>query len=191
MPGDQHLDKKKIIELLQKLSDDLCRINCLGELCLVGGAVMIVAFNARNSTFDIDGIFAPTSEIRLAAKQVAEEEGLEIDWLNDAVKGFLSDNIEKTIEGMPQFSNLKVYRATDQSLFAMKVMSARLSLIQGEKSNDLVDLEFLVRHLNVRTVEFGLEIVRRFFSDSGMTPNMRYFLSEAIENVLSEVSIEK
>ena len=50
---------------------------------------MAVAYDARKATTDVDAVFVPSKEVRIAASRVAQERGLEEDWLNDGVKGFL------------------------------------------------------------------------------------------------------
>jgi hypothetical protein len=50
---------------------------------------MAVAYDARRATTDVDAVFVPSKEVRIAASRVVQERGLEEDWLNDGVKGFL------------------------------------------------------------------------------------------------------
>ena len=60
-----------------------------GQIFIVGGAAMALAYSTRRVTKDIDAVFEPKSAIYDAATTVAEELGLPEDWLNDAVKGFV------------------------------------------------------------------------------------------------------
>ena len=60
-----------------------------GELFLVGGAAMALAYSTRRSTGDLDAIFEPTSVIYDIAADIARERSLPTTWLNDGVKGFL------------------------------------------------------------------------------------------------------
>lgn len=59
------IDKDKIINLFEALNDKLEREAISVEICLCGGAAMCLAFNARNSTKDVDAIFVPTKKIGL------------------------------------------------------------------------------------------------------------------------------
>ena len=62
------------------------------ELLAVGGAVMVLAYDARLSTHDVDAIsLHPESArlVRVLAGQIAAEFGWSADWLNDGAKGYL------------------------------------------------------------------------------------------------------
>lgn len=62
------------------------------DLIAVGGAVMVLAYEARLATHDVDIIPQRPESMRLVrelARQVAEELGWPADWLNDGAKGFL------------------------------------------------------------------------------------------------------
>lgn len=62
------------------------------RLTLVGGAVMVLGYQARQSTRDVDAVILAPKEARLVralAKQVAEENDWPEDWLNDGAKGYL------------------------------------------------------------------------------------------------------
>src|SRR4051794_41479804 len=114
MPDLPHfgLSKPDILSALARLDELLASEGRTGELCLFGGTVMVLVFNARISTRDVDAVFRPASLIRELARRVAEERELPETWLNDGVKGFESATPETTTAGVPQFSHLRVYRPT-------------------------------------------------------------------------------
>lgn len=86
------LSKKEIESLLAALDERLAKKSIVGELYLVGGAVMCLAYEARPATKNVDGYFVPKNEVQKAAEEVARHYDLPLDWLNDAVKGFLSEH---------------------------------------------------------------------------------------------------
>lgn len=62
------------------------------ELILVGGAAMVLGFEARQSTHDVDAAILHPREarkVRQLANRVAVERDWPEDWLNDAAKGYL------------------------------------------------------------------------------------------------------
>jgi hypothetical protein len=62
------------------------------QLTLVGGAVMVLNYQTRLSTRDVDAVILAPKEarrVRMLAKDVAEEFGWPEDWLNDGAKGYL------------------------------------------------------------------------------------------------------
>ena len=87
--------RNEIIKYLNALNEKLQQQNIKGEICLYGGAVMCLVYDARPSTKDVDAIFKPAKNIRKAAKEIAKEYELVDDWLNDGVKGFLVDHSRK------------------------------------------------------------------------------------------------
>ena len=62
------------------------------QLILVGGAAMVLGFDARQSTRDVDVIILEPDEVRrvrILAQQVADEHEWPEDWLNDGAKGYM------------------------------------------------------------------------------------------------------
>jgi ABC-type phosphate transport system ATPase subunit len=111
------MTKEEIIKFLHMLNDKLVLQRIKGEVCLYGDAVMCVAFDARPSTKDVGAVFQPTKQIRDAAVRIAREHNLREDWLNDGVKGFLTDHAQTVFLNMP---NLKVYIPSPDYSLAMK-----------------------------------------------------------------------
>lgn len=169
------LEKNFILELFEALNKELEKIDIVGELYLVGGAVMCLNFNARPSTMDVDAIFAPKTKIREAVKRVADNFDINENWLNDAVKGFLSPHGEYS--PYLDLSNLKVFCAKPEYLFAMKSLSLRL----GKEFHDEADLFFLMRYLNLTTIDDTLKIIEKYY-DSKLVPQKTFYaISELLE----------
>lgn len=153
------LSRELLDRLLRQLDLELGERGATGELYLVGGAVMCLAFGAREATRDVDGAFRPTEVVRLAAEAVAAREGVAKDWLNDAVKGFLSDR--GGYDPWLDLPHLRIYVAQPQYLLAMKCIAMR----PQATSRDLDDVRFLLRYLDVRTAEAALLIVERYYDE--------------------------
>jgi hypothetical protein len=84
--------KQQIIELLERLGALAKEQNEEIELLLMGGAVMVLVYEQRLSTRDVDAVFLSppeTAPIRELIEQIATEHNLPEDWLNDAAKGYL------------------------------------------------------------------------------------------------------
>ena len=118
------LTKADILRLFNLLNQELAKEAVQGELYLVGGAVMCLVFDARPSTQDIDGFFRPATQCRNAAEKVARLNHLESDWLNDAVKGFLSN--KGTFNPYLSLSHLQIYQPSPEYLLAMKCLAMRI-----------------------------------------------------------------
>lgn len=149
--------KRDIEHLFQQLNDELLRRGITGEVYLVGGAVMCLVYDARQSTKDLDAFFRPAREVRDAAQTIAAASGLSPDWLNDAVKGYLSDKGD--FRPYLEASNLRVLTAGPEYLLAMKCLAMRL----GEEFRDEGDVRFLLRYLNLTDYDAALEVVTRYY----------------------------
>lgn len=167
------MTKSEIIKRFEQLNQKLAAMNVKGEICLYGGAVMCVVFNARPSTKDVDAVFEPSRKIREAARQIAKENDLNEDWLNDAVKGFLEKH-EKTI--LFVWDHLTVYYADPDYLLAMKAMSARID------STDNQDIRFLIRQLNIQSPEEIFTIIEKYYRKNRIKPATQFFIEEIFEN---------
>lgn len=163
-----------IRRLLEMLDEELSAAGVEGELYLVGGAVMCLAFDARPATRDVDALFRPTREVREAAARVADRAGVPRGWLNDAVKGFLDERGD--FDPFLELPNLRVFIARPEYLLAMKCASMRLA----EEFHDVDDVRYLLRYLNVTSVAQAIEIVTRYFEEARLMPKTRLALEELL-----------
>ncbi len=168
------LAKADVPRLLGLLDEELAAMDALGELYLVGGAVMCLVLDARDATCDVDALFKPTRLVRQAAARVAARAGVPETWLNDAVKGYLSPRGE--FAPYLELPHLRVYAAEPHYLLAMKCAAMRL----GEEFHDLDDVRYLLRYLNLSSAEEGLAIVTRYFDESSLHPKTRLALEELL-----------
>lgn len=163
-----------MLRLFELLDGELATDETIGELYLVGGAVMCLALDARDATRDVDALFRPTSAVRQAARRVAARAGVADDWLNDAVKGFLGSRGE--YEPFLDLAHLKVFVARPAYLLAMKCAAMRL----GEEFHDVEDVRFLLRALDLTTVEEALAVVTRYFDEERLPAKTRLALEELL-----------
>ena len=161
----------EIRQYLTELNDELRLMDIKGEVSLYGGAVMCLAFKARPATRDVDAIFEPVKEIRKAAGRIAERHNLDIDWLNLAVKMFLVQHERQVLLDLP---HLKVMVPEPDYLLAMKILAFR------PDSLDTEDVQFLIRHLELTSVDAVLDIVSSYYPDKVVKPETRFRLEELL-----------
>jgi hypothetical protein len=170
------LTRADIRRLFDLLDAEVGAEGAKGEIYLVGGAVMCLALDARPATRDVDAFFRPAALIRRAATRVAIKAGVPDDWLNDAVKGFLSPRGE--FDSYLELHHLRIFVARPEYLLAMKCASMRL----GEEFHDLDDVRYLLRYLNISTAEQALAIVTRYFSQEQLPAKARLALEELLSH---------
>ncbi len=172
------LSKEMILRLFHDLNEELSKNGITGEIGLVGGAAMTLAYNARTSTKDVDAVFKPSKEIRDAAKKVAEYHAIKEDWLNDAVKGFMPKNPSNQREIL-ELPNLLVWTPEPHYLFAMKAIAARID------TKDKDDLIFLKNLIKIRSTEEAIHIVEKYYPNHQIPQKTLYFLEELFQEALT------
>lgn len=170
------LTKNDIERLLRELNTELGKSGVKGELYLVGGAVMCLAYGARAATRDLDGLFRPSKQVRAAAAKVGLANDLSDNWLNDAVKGFFSERGSFTT--YLALSHLTIFVADAAYLLAMKCLSARI----GSEFHDIDDVRYLLRYLNITTSAQAKTILETYYPLERFPQKTLYLLEELLSD---------
>jgi hypothetical protein len=163
-----------IERLFQLLNDELAGSGIRGELYLVGGAVMCLAYGARASTCDVDAAFRPSAGVRKAAARVAAQVGIEPQWLNDGVKAFMSERGDFAL--FLELDHLRVMLAQPTYLLAMKCMAMRI----GDEFHDQDDVRYLLRLLDVRSYDQAINIVTKYYPLDEFPQKTLYALTDLL-----------
>lgn len=174
MANPVKLSAADITRLFALLNGELARSETHAEVYLVGGAVMCLALGARAATRDVDAWFKPAARVREAAARVAAQAGVPEQWLNDAVKAWLSPH--GTFDRYLDLSHLQVFVAQPAYLLALKCVAMRL----GEEFHDLDDVRYLLRHLNITHASEALTVVTQYFDESQIPLKTRLALEELL-----------
>jgi len=168
------LTQKDLRRLFKLLDEELGRSATRGELFLVGGAVMCLAYASRPSTQDVDAVFRPSKQVREAAARVAVRAHVAPDWLNDSVKGFLSEN--GNFAQFLELDHLTVSIAQPDYLLAMKCLAFRI----GAEFHDEDDIRYLLRNLEIRDYEQAIGLISRFYPSERFPQKTLYALAELL-----------
>jgi len=168
------LAQEDIQRLFKLLNEELRQSGTCGELYLVGGAVMCLAYNARQSTTDVDALFQPAAEVRKAAARAAAKNNLPAEWLNDGVKGYLSR--EGDFAPFLELDHLRIMVARPEYLLAMKCLAMRI----GAEFHDEEDVRFLLRLLDIQSYDQAVEVITKYYPLEQFPQKTIYALEELL-----------
>ena len=141
------LDVDRVSVLLAELGERLAGRGIEGEIYVVGGAAMMLAYDRSRITRDIDAVGVPQEEIDAEVQAMAaDHRDLDPDWLNARVLPLLprgTDGERLQVLGGP---GLTVNVASPRWLLAMKARAAR-----GRR--DLDDIWVLCQILGLRAID--------------------------------------
>ncbi len=170
--GRTGFGRAEILRALEALGAELTDRGVRGEIFIVGGAAMALAYSTRRVTRDIDAVFEPKSAIYDAAATVAERLALPEDWLNDAVKAFMPGRDEHA-RALPEIAGVEITTASAEYLLAMKLMAMRF----GE---DDEDIEVLLAECEIDSPEQALALLQRLYPRRDPPLKTKLFLEELL-----------
>ncbi len=130
-----------ILRAFETLAEELSRRKERAQIAIAGGAALVLLFNARESTKDVDAyIVSPTaSVVRDAVAEVATILELPPDWLNDAAKGyFVGLSLGAPLH---ESASLTVRAVTTAQLLAMKLAAWRDAVDRADAQLLLTSME--------------------------------------------------
>jgi len=140
MSAEKPFTKENLEHYLLELSKEFRKLNgrkMPGEIIIIGGGAVLLKYNFRSSTGDVDAIVRSSSVMQEAINNVGGKYNLPNGWLNTDFKNTASYSpvlLEKS-KHYKTFSHILDIRVIDaEYLLAMKLMSGR-----GYK-NDLSDI---------------------------------------------------
>ena len=174
------LTKADILSALNRLGELAQAQGLTLELALYGGAVFTVVYGSRASTKDVDAIVRPGDVAKKLALQVAREQGLPEDWLNDNVRLYLAEKEAKKRLALEEFGpGLTVSVPTAKYLLAMKVQACRAPL--PGYASDQEDILYLVRKMGLKTLGEVEDIYHKFFPRDELDDRRRLTVEAILE----------
>jgi predicted nucleotidyltransferase len=145
-----------MLDALGRLGDHLAHDQVVADVHIIGGAVMVTEYDARDSTADIDAFdYTPHGAVQRAAAKVAAEMDLPPSWLNEQASSFVPRDADWRRSSTFDHPNLHLYVIAPAQLLAMKVRAGR--------PTDAEDIETLCKILAVHTVSEVEAITRTNF----------------------------
>lgn len=174
MTEDRLLDRTALRQAFDLLAAKLAKRRVVGEVHVFGGAAMVLVFDSRASTRDVDALFEPDGPMLQAAREVAEELGLPRSWLNNQASSYVSGRAGR---GTPVYDhpNLRVLTTPVEHLLAMKARAARAA-------RDADDLRLLLSTVGVTSVGEVVEIVGRYFPGEPMSERSVQLLEDLLDS---------
>jgi hypothetical protein len=135
------LDRATMEQALTRLGELAAAEGHTLTLIVVGGAAMVLNYQSRDATQDVDAFFVTPPEARETrtwAATVATELRLPTDWLNDGAKGFMQGISYGPL--LIDALGIKVYQISPEQLLAMKLSAWRSAQDINDATTVLADL---------------------------------------------------
>ena len=157
MSDERLLSADMLRRALADLDLRLHRRRLTADVFVFGGAAMVLGFDARPSTRDVDAVWQPHSAVLEEAWNVAAALELPRSWLNEQASAYLPAGPRTGGAIAFQGTALRVTLASPELLLAMKVRAAR--------RGDLADIRTLAAHLGLVSSDAVLEVAERVFGE--------------------------
>jgi hypothetical protein len=192
MNSDKNFDRSTLEFALAELGKRAFAADHTVEIVIYGGSALLLTLNRQVNTGDVDAVFEGSKQfIRTLAAQMAQEFGWDEGWLNDGVKGWLSNrdadpdvrSLFKTYPSEDQ-PGLRVYTAKPEYLFAMKCRAMRIGGVGA--NSDIDDIKLLVRAIGLKNTKDALTLIEKFYPRNTLQPKTRFGLEEIFSNLRAD-----
>jgi uncharacterized nucleotidyltransferase DUF6036 len=170
------MEKEQIHKALMRLGEILRDRRVTGEIDIFGGAAIVMGFDFRRATQDVDSLVTRGhGEVMQAAQEVEKELHLPPNWLNEQATVYLSKHRDFSLFKMypseGQFG-LRVLVAKPEYVLAMKLLAFRLY------ASDVEDIRHLAHHLNRTSAEDLLALLKHYYPNEHITPERELQVTE-------------
>jgi hypothetical protein len=150
----QSLSREDIIRGLKELAVDLNRRGVKADIYIIGGAALVLRYFDRRLTVDVD-LRAPDFDVlRPSAETVADINGWDPDWINNAATHFvpsLGRNV--TWETIYQSEGVSFKVTTPEVMLVMKLAASRT----GRDDQDIANLLAITGFTTIEELEVLFE----------------------------------
>jgi predicted nucleotidyltransferase len=168
------LGKAEIEHALTRLGERLERRGVTGDVYVIGGAAMALAYNTERVTRDIDAVFEPHGVVHDEAVEVALELGLPRWWLNEQASAYVSATPDAHRRSVFNHRGLRVSVISPRHLLAMKALAAR-------RFADLDDIATLATLLQIESVDEVAAVCEEVFPGEPLTDRARAVVADALD----------
>ena len=159
------------------------------EFILVGGASILVNYEFRDMTNDIDAYYLQSADINDAIKKVSEEFNLNPNWINSDFKETksYSNKIAEFSTYYKTYKNIiEVRTIKDEYLIAMKLMSGRVY------KNDISDIVGIINYSRKsgKDITYGM-IDKAVINLYGNWDNINLELQNTLKSILASNELDK
>jgi len=157
------MTKEQLHSALTRLGQILRERRVTGEIAIFGGAAIVLGFDFRRATQDVDSVVLQGhGHVVEAAQEVEKELHLPPNWLNEQATSYLSKHKDftwfHTYPSEGQFG-LRVLMVKPEYLLAMKLFAFRLY------AQDIEDIVLLARRLKRTTAEDLVFVLKYYYPD--------------------------
>lgn len=147
------------------------------DIFLVGGAAIVLNFNYRLSTIDIDAYYKTNEAFKEATKITSQKFQLPSDWLNSDFVNTpsYSKEIIKKSKLFKSFNNLITINTLEPNyLIAMKLKSSRPT------AGDLEDIIMMIYELRYKQIPISFNDIMNAYNElySDFSNTLDYFIKE-------------
>jgi hypothetical protein len=177
----RRLSRTVIVRALSRLGGLCAEKKSRVEIAIYGGTVMMLAYDCRETTKDIDAIFHPPEVVEPLIRQVAQEQNLPEDWMNNGVGSFVAGREERIQFTQLQIPGLAITRPSAKYLLAMKCRAGRMPT--PFRAGDMADIKFLLSELAIRSMAEVDAIADDFYGAQALDPAKRWLVEKLLQEV--------
>jgi len=157
---------------LRELAQELRLMSVPATIHVMGGAAVAIQVGREVLTRDVDALHPSSQEFTDVVHLIAVRRGWPLNWLNDAVKGFVSHfDGANDWDTFDEGGTVTVYIARPQLLLAMKLLAAR-------GTRDREDIENLLAACDVTSLSSAEDIFDKYYPAESMNHRAAALLRE-------------